>query len=108
MTIGFLKFGDFEITKVEFHCSKNVFPIDDVAVEKTLVSNEFACSKSKETYAKYSFGYKNEEEIRPLVVRLNQQRIGYVHEFKRTKYISFLVTDEKVLGKYKSVRSVTS
>ena len=74
---------------MEFHCSKKLIPIDDIDVEKKLGSNDFACSKNKETYVKYFIGYKKVEEIRPLVVRLNQQRIGYLHEFKRTKYISF-------------------
>ena len=98
-----LKFGDFEITKIEFHCSKNVIPINDVDAEKTLVSNEFACSKNKETHVKYSIGYKKEKEIRPLVVRLNKQRVGYLHEFKRTKYISFLVTDKQNWDKISNI-----
>ena len=102
-TNKFLKFGDFEITKIEFHCSKNVMPINDLDAEKTLVSNELTCSKNKETYVKYSTGYKKEKEIRQLVVRLNKQRIGYLHEFKRTKYISFLVTDKSNWDKISNI-----
>ena len=35
LTNEFITFGDFKITKMEFHCSKNEIPIDDTDAEKT-------------------------------------------------------------------------
>ena len=40
-----LKFGDVEIEKGEFHFSKNAIPIDDVNIDKVVISDEFPCMK---------------------------------------------------------------
>ena len=53
----FLKLGDVEISKMEFYCSKKVIVLNNVDVQKILVSNEFAYGKNKETNEKYFIRY---------------------------------------------------
>lgn len=43
----FLKFDDFEIKKMKFHCSNEVIDVNDVGIEKTVVFDKFAYGKVK-------------------------------------------------------------
>ena len=67
-----INFDDKKIEKNGFYIDKNkkIFNIDDVDVNKTLVSK-------KETYSKdtsliYFIGYNDNDVIRPLCLRLSQ------------------------------------
>ena len=73
MTEEFLKFRDVEIQKKKFHFYKKMINIDEVDIEKTLISDEFAYGKTKDTNAKHLVGYKNgKTKIRPLYMKLPQ------------------------------------
>ena len=86
-TNEFLKFDDFKIEKIMFYCFKKAIMVNNVKVEKILISNEFAYGKNKETNGKYFIRYKNDDEkIRALVVKLPQM-IGYPNEYRKTKYV---------------------
>ena len=69
----FLKFNDFKIEEIMFYCFKKAVMVNNVNVEKILISNEFAYGKNKETNGKYFIRYKNDDEkIGALVVKLLQ------------------------------------
>ena len=70
-----VNFGDKEIKRSGFYKNKKVNEIDDIDVNKILVSK-------KEPYAtkhslKYFIGYNDNNVIRPLCIKLPQM-IGYV------------------------------
>ena len=48
MTKEFLKFGVVKIEKIEFYCSEMAIDVNNVDVEKILVSNKFPYGKNKE------------------------------------------------------------
>ena len=56
-------FGDTEIGKRKFHCHKNQILIDDLDMNKTIVSNKVLCSKK---FFKYFIGYKDNGKVKPL------------------------------------------
>ena len=81
-----INFGDKKINKSNFYKNKKIFKIDDIDVNKILVSK-------KESYGaknsiKYFIEYKDDDVIRPLCIRLPQM-IGYVKCFDSNKTMSF-------------------
>ena len=83
---------DKKILKSEFYKNKNMFNIDDIDVNKILVSK-------KETYAKnnslvYFIGYNDNDVIGPLCLKLSQMT-GYINKFKENIAISLRVKDKK-------------
>ena len=61
----FLKFGDAETEKREFHSSKRAIPIGAVNIDNRVIPEEFPCAKKS---SKYFFGYENNEGITALCV----------------------------------------
>ena len=57
-----------------------------------MVSNKVSFSKNG---SKYFIGYKDAKTIRPLCIFLIKMRT-YRRHFDKTKYISFLIKDEKL------------
>ena len=53
----FFKFDVIQMEKQMFHSSKRPIAIDDVDIDKILISNKFACAKKD---FKYFIRYKNE------------------------------------------------
>ena len=95
-----INFDGEKINKSSFYQSKKLFKIDDIDVNKILVSK-------KEPYGtknslKYFIGYNDDDVIRPLFIKLPQM-IGYVKQFDSTKTISFKVSDNKLLKKYTKI-----
>ena len=92
-----------KIKKSEFYKSKKAFQIDDVDVNKILVSK-------KEPYGtknalKYFIGYNDNDVIRPLCLRLSKTT-GYINEFnenKNTIIMSLRVNDEQLFKKYNKI-----
>ena len=83
---------DKKILKSEFYKNKNMFNIDDIDVNKILVSK-------KEPYAKnnslvYFIGYNDNDVIGPLCLKLSQMT-GYINKFKENIAISLRVKDKK-------------
>ena len=76
-----INFGDKKIEKRGFYKNKKPFHIDDIDVNKMLVSK-------KEPYGKhnsliYFIGY-NDNVIRPLCLRLSKTT-GYINKFENKK-----------------------
>ena len=94
-----INFDDKKINKSNLYKNKNLFSLNDIDVNKTLVSK-------KESYAtknslKYFIGYNNGDVIRPLYIILPQM-IGYVKHFDSNKIMIFKVSKNKrnkIMGK---------
>ena len=94
---------DKKIKKTKFYKNKKVFQIDDIDVNKILVSK-------KEPYGtknalKYFIGYNDNDVIRPLCLKLSKMT-GYINEFnenKNTITMSFRVNGEQLFKKYNKV-----
>ena len=95
-----INFDDKEISKSNFYKSKKLFNLNDIDVNKILVSK-------KESYGtknsfKYFIGYNDDDVIRPLCIILPQM-IGYVKHFDSNKTMYFKVSDNKLLKKYNKI-----
>ena len=95
-----INFDDKKINKSNFYKDKKLFSLNDIDVNKILVSR-------KESYGtknslKYFIGYNDDDVIRPLCIILPQM-IGYVTHFDSNKTMSFKVSDNKLLKKYKKI-----
>ena len=84
-----INFDDKKINESNFYENKKLFSIHDLDVNKILVS-------------KYFIGYNDDDVIRPLCIKLPQM-IGYVKHFDSNKTMSFKVSDNKLLRKYKEI-----
>ena len=89
-----------KIKKSEFYKSKKPFQIDDVDVNKILVSK-------KEPYGtknalKYFIGYNDNDVIRPLCLRLPQMT-GYAKKFNENVTMSFRVNNKQLLKHYNKI-----
>ena len=63
-----INFDDKKIKKSDFYKNKKVFQIDDIDVNKILISEKEPYSTKNAL--KYFIGYNNNDVIRPLSVRL--------------------------------------
>ena len=91
-----INFDDKKINKSNFYKNKKLFDLNDIDVNKILVSK-------KESYGtknslKYFIGYNDSDVIRPLCIILPQM-IGYVKHFDSNKSVSFKVSNNKLLKK---------
>ena len=69
-----INFDGRKINKSNFFKNKKLFKIEDININKILVSK-------KESYTlKYFIGYNDDDVIRPLLIKLPQM-IGYVKHF---------------------------
>ena len=87
-------FDDKKINKSNFYERKKLFKIDDIDVNKILVSK-------KETYGKkgsfkHFIGYNDGDVIRPLCIKLPQM-VGHIKCFDSNKIMSFKIVDKKLL-----------
>ena len=95
-----IHFDDKKIRKSEFYKNKKVFQIDEINVNKILVSK-------KESYGtknalKYFIGYNDDDVIRPLCVRLSQMT-GYARKFDKNVTMSFRANNKQVLKNYNKI-----
>ena len=94
-----INFEDKKINKSNFYKNKKLFKIEDIDVNKILVSKKEHYGK-KGSF-KYFIRYNDDDDddvIRPLCIRLHQM-IGYANYFKDTKKMSFSASDNKLLKK---------
>ena len=89
-----VNFGDKKIKKSNFYKNKKVIKIDNIVVNKILVSKEEPYG-SKNSF-KYFIGYNDDDAIRPLCIKLPQM-IGYVRNFDGNRTISFKISHSKLL-----------
>ena len=88
-------FDDKKINKSNFYKNKILSKIDDIDVNKILISEKEVYSK-KNSF-KYFIGYNENDVIRPLCIKL-PQIIQYVKCFDDNKIMTFKTTDKKVLS----------
>ena len=91
MTGENINFDDKKIEKSDFYKNKKIFNIDDIDVNKILVSK-------KEPYGtknalKYFIGYNDNDVIRPLCLRFPQMT-GYAKKFNENVTMSFRVINK--------------
>ena len=91
-----INFDDKKFKKSEFYKNKKAFQIDDIDVNKILVSK-------KEPYGtknalKYFIGYNDNDVMRPLFVRLPQMT-GNARKFNENATMSFRANNNKQLLK---------
>ena len=91
-----VNFGNKKIKKSDFYKNKKVTKIDDIDVNKILVSKEEPYG-TKNSF-KYFIGYNDNDASRPLCMKLAQM-IGYVRKFEYNTTMSFKISDSKLLKK---------
>ena len=92
-----INFEDKKISKSNFYKNKKLFKIENIDINKILVSKKE--SYGKKNSLKYLIGCNDDDIIKPLCVKLPQM-IGYVKHFDSNKTMSFKVIDNKLLKKY--------
>ena len=88
---------DKKIKKSEFYRDKKAFQIDDIDVNKILVSQKEPCSTKNAL--KYFIGYNNNDIIRPLCLTLPQMT-GYAKTFNENATMSFRANNKQLLENY--------
>ena len=86
-----INFDDKKIKKSTFYKNKRIYSTDDIDVNNILVSK-------KEPYGtknshKYFIGYNDNDNIRPLCIRLPQMT-GYARKFDENATMSFIVKNK--------------
>ena len=95
-----INFDDKKIKKSKFYKNKKVITIDDIDVNKILVSKtELYGTKNS---FKYFIGYNDNDVIRPLCVRLPQMT-GYAKKFDENATMSFRANNKKLLKNYNTI-----
>ena len=95
-----INFDDKKIKRSSFHKNKKINNIEEIDVNNIFVSK-------KEPYGtknshKYFIGYNDNDNIRPLCIRLPQMT-GYARKFDENSTLSFMVKDKKLLKKYSKI-----
>ena len=95
-----IKFGYEKVNQSNFYKNKKPFKVEDIDVNKILVSKKAAYGTES---IKYYIGYNDDAIIRPLCIKLPQM-IGYVKHFKNkdskdTITMSFNATNNRLLKK---------
>ena len=89
-----INIGDKKVNKSNFCKNKKLFKIDDIDVDKILISKKESYSTKKSF--KYLIGYNDNDVIRRLFIRFPQM-IEYFKSFSNAMTISFKVNDKKLL-----------
>ena len=92
-----INFDDKKVKKSEFYKKKKVISIDDIDVNKILVSK-------KESYVtknsfKYFLGYNDNDVFRPLSIKL-PQTTGYARRFDENATMYFKANNKQLLKNY--------
>ena len=97
------KSANFDVKKIkksDFYKNKKVTKIDDIDVNKILVSKEEPYG-TKNSF-KYFIGYNDNDVIRPLCVRLPQMT-GYARKFDENATMSFRANNKQLLKNYNKI-----
>ena len=92
-----VNFGGKKIEKSKFYKNKKVTKVDDIGVNKILVSKEEPYG-TKNSF-KYFIRYIDNDAIRPLCIKLPQMT-RYVRKFDDNTTISFTISNKQLLKKY--------
>ena len=80
-----IKFSDTEIQNHKFNQHKSPVSINNIDINKIMVSNKVSfCKKG----FKYFIGYKNGKKVRPLCILLPKMSV-YRRDFNEPKYVFF-------------------
>ena len=96
-----INFDDKKNLKNEFYINKKVTSIDDIDVNKILVSKREPYGT--ENSCKYFIGYNDNDVIRSLRIRLPQMT-GYARKFDENATMSFKANNKKLLKNYNKIR----
>ena len=94
-----INFDGKKIKRSNFYKNKKINNLKDIDVNNKLVFKKEPYG-TKNSY-KYFIGYKDNDNIRPLCIRLPQMT-GYARKFNENATMSFRVKDKKLLKKYES------
>ena len=83
-----------KIKRSGFYKNKKLFKIDDIDLNKVLISNKEPYGTKKSI--KYIIGYGDNDVVRSICIKL-PQKIGYVKCFDSNKTMSVKVSDKKLL-----------
>ena len=101
-----INFDNNKIKICNFYENKKLFNIDDLDVNKILVSKKV--SYGKNNLFKYFIGYNDNDIIRPLFVKL-PQTTSYINKFKdkktkiTTTTMSLMVKDKQLFKNYNKI-----
>ena len=95
-----INFGDKKVNKSNFWKNKKIFKIEDININKVLVSKKEPYGTKK--LSKYIIGYNDGDYIVRLHIKLPQMT-RYVKCFDNNKAMSFKVTDNNLLEKYTEI-----
>ena len=100
MSISSINFDQKKIKKSDVYNKNKTFDIDDIDINKILVSK-------KETYGKYNsfkyfIGYNDNDVIRPLYLFISQTT-GYINKFDKNKIMSLMIKDIQLSKKYNKI-----
>ena len=86
--------------KSVFYKNKKVAKIDDIDVNKILVSNEK--TYGTKNLFKYFIGYNDNDVSRPLCIKLPEMA-GYIRKFEGNTTMSFEISNKQLLKKYNRI-----
>ena len=97
-----INFNDKKINKSDFYNKdKKIFNIDDIDVNKILVSKKEQYGKYNSS--KYFIGYNDNGIIRPLYLFISQTT-GYINNFDKNKTTVFvMIKDIQLFKKYSKI-----
>ena len=95
-----INFDDKKIKRSSFYKNKKINNIEDNDVNNILVSEKEPYS-TKNSH-KYFIGYDDNDNIRPLCIRLPKMT-GYARKFNENARMSFIVKDKKLLKRYSKI-----
>ena len=91
----------FDNKNIEKSENKKIFNVDDIDVNKILVSKKE--QHGKYNSFKYFIGYNDNDVIRPLYLFISQTT-GYINKFEKNKItMSLMVEDKQLLKNYKKI-----
>ena len=92
-----INFDDKKIKRSSFYKNKKINNIEEIDVNNILVSKKEPY-RTKNSW-KYFIGYNDNDNIRPLCIRLPQMT-GYATKFNENATMPFTVNNKKLLKKY--------
>ena len=95
-----VNFGDKKVKESDFYKNKKVTLLDDINVNKILVSKEEPYGAKNSI--KYFIGYNHNDVIRPFWINL-QQISGYVRKCKGDTTIPFKIKNKELLKTYNQI-----
>ena len=95
-----INFDDKKIQKSDFYKNKKPFQIDNIDVNKILVSKKEPCGTKNSL--KYFIRYNDNDVIIPLCVRLPQMT-GYTRKCNENSAMSFRANNKQLLKNYNKI-----